>query len=274
MHDADAATLPGEGLDLTKMPGHWLLARMGKRVLRPGGIELTRRMLDALDVSPGDEVVELAPGLGVTARLTLARGPARYTAVERDAAAASQVRRYLTRDVDRCIVGTAARTGLADASASVIYGEAMLTMHTAAQKAQIVGEAFRVLRPGGRYGIHELGLRPDELDEAAKARVARDLSGAIRVGARPLTRTEWRDVLERAGFEVVTEAVNDMHLLEPARIIADEGVAGAARIAFNVMTTPAARRRVLDIRGAFHTHAPHLYAVTLVARKPSAGAAG
>lgn len=28
--------LPGEGLDFSKMPGHWLLAQMGKRVLRPG----------------------------------------------------------------------------------------------------------------------------------------------------------------------------------------------------------------------------------------------
>ena len=30
---------------LEKMPGHWVLARMGKRVLRPGGLELTRRLL-------------------------------------------------------------------------------------------------------------------------------------------------------------------------------------------------------------------------------------
>ena len=29
-----------------KMPGHWLLARLGKRVLRPGGLELTQRLLE------------------------------------------------------------------------------------------------------------------------------------------------------------------------------------------------------------------------------------
>jgi hypothetical protein len=28
------------------MPGHWLLARLGKQVLRPGGIELTQRVLE------------------------------------------------------------------------------------------------------------------------------------------------------------------------------------------------------------------------------------
>ena len=29
--------VPGYGLDYSKIPGHWLLAQMGKRVLRPGG---------------------------------------------------------------------------------------------------------------------------------------------------------------------------------------------------------------------------------------------
>jgi hypothetical protein len=40
--------LVGEGQHPNKMQGHWVLARAGKRVLRPGGLELTRQMLDAL----------------------------------------------------------------------------------------------------------------------------------------------------------------------------------------------------------------------------------
>ena len=80
----------GEELDTTKMPGHWLLARLGKRVLRPGGRELTRQMLNGLCIKSSDEVVEFAPGLGFTAQLTLNQKPASYTAVERDEAAATQ----------------------------------------------------------------------------------------------------------------------------------------------------------------------------------------
>ena len=38
--------------DVHKMPGHWLLAKMGKRVLAPGGLELTRVMLDRLAIQP------------------------------------------------------------------------------------------------------------------------------------------------------------------------------------------------------------------------------
>lgn len=264
-HETQA--LPGAHLDFGRMPGHWLLAHMGKRVLRPGGIELTRRMLDALAIGSDDDVVELAPGLGATARLTLARNPASYVAVERDEAAAAAVRRLLREPQHRCIDGTAGDTHLDAESASVVYGEAMLTMQTAAQKERIVREAFRVLKPGGRYGIHEIGLTPHDLAEPRKDEVARDLSKAIHVGARPLTRPEWRSLLESVGFRIEMETTAPMHLLELPRLVRDEGVFGALRIAANVATTPAARRRVTEMRRAFRKHMSLICAVAIVARK-------
>jgi SAM-dependent methyltransferase len=263
-----ARELPGAHLDYTKMPGHWLLAHMGKRVLRPGGLELTTRMLDALGIGPDDRVVEFAPGLGATARLALARKPAAYTGIERDDAAASCVRRILTDSRDRCLVGTASATGLEDESATVVYGEAMLSMHTATQKAAIVREAFRLLEPGGRYGIHELGLEPDTLDGPVKDEVMRDLSAAIHVGARPLTASEWRAVLEAEGFTVEAQATAPMLLLEPRRMVADEGFGGALMVAFNILRKPEARRRVVAMRRVFQKHRDKLSAITLVARKP------
>ncbi len=110
------------------MPGHWLLAKMGKRVLRPGGLKLTRVLLAGLNIQSRDQVVEFAPGLGVTARMTLSRRPASYTAVERDEAAVREVQSYLTGSRQRCQLGSAEQTGLPEHSATVVYGEAMLTM--------------------------------------------------------------------------------------------------------------------------------------------------
>lgn len=81
--------------DSNRMPGHWLLAMLGKKVLRPGGLELTRKMLVGLDVQSDDRVVEFAPGLGVTARMTLSANSLAYTAIERDATATDQVRHWL-----------------------------------------------------------------------------------------------------------------------------------------------------------------------------------
>src|ERR1044072_7121267 len=191
---------PGGRLKTEKMPGHWVLARMGKRVLRPGGMELTRRMLAALSVGSADEVVEFAPGLGVTARLTLALSPTSYTAVERDETAAAAVEGYLDGGLRRrVVVGSAAATGLHAASATVVYGEAMLTMQTEEEKRRIVREAARLLRPAGRYAIHEECLR-DGVEGGVRADVERALTGVVHHGVRPLTVSEWRQMLEAEGF--------------------------------------------------------------------------
>ncbi|MBK9989867.1 MAG: methyltransferase domain-containing protein [Verrucomicrobia bacterium] len=260
--------MPGEHLDPAKMPGHWLLARMGKRVLRPGGLELTRKMLAELKIGTRDDVVEFAPGLGLTARLALSSQPLSYTAIERDETAATLVRSYLSGPRQKCQQGSAEKTGLQSATASVVYGEAMLTMQGNEQKAAIVGEAFRLLKPGGRYGIHELALTPDDLPEAVKSDLSQAISGTIRHGARPLTIAEWKTILQSAGFSIENIEIAPMHLLEPRRIIADEGFFRALKFIFNVLTTPAARNRVRSMRVVFRKHGRHLGAVMIVASKP------
>ncbi|MCA9241273.1 MAG: methyltransferase domain-containing protein [Planctomycetales bacterium] len=240
---------------------------MGKRVLRPGGLELTRRLLAELAITAKDDVVEFAPGLGVTARMTLMCRPRTYTAVERDPDAAVTVAGYLTKPRERCVQGTAEQTGLPDASATVVYGEAMLSMQPATTKKRIVSEAARLLQPGGRYGIHELCLRPDDVDESIREAIRHELSDEIHVGVRPLTLEEWRSLLQTAGFQVVAELTAPMHLLEPIRVIKDEGILRAIRFVWNVATRAAARQRVRTMRRVFRKYGQHLSAVALVAEK-------
>ena len=220
-------TTPGANLSQQKMPGHWLMARLGKRVLRPGGMELTRRMIAALTIVPADDVVEFAPGLGITAQLVLKRRPASYTAVERDSAAAAIVSSYLKESTQKCVTGSADQTGLRGEVATVVYGEAMLTMQTSEMKRRIVREARRLLKRGGRYAIHEMCLVGDDLDENRKKEINEALSRTIHVGVRPLSVSEWRRLMHEEGFEVEVEARAPMHLL--TRIESSSGLTGLLR---------------------------------------------
>ncbi|MFD6199868.1 methyltransferase domain-containing protein [Mycobacteriaceae bacterium NPDC060252] len=264
---ADRETLPLAGRRDEDLPGHWLLARLGKRVLRPGGLELTTRLLAAGKVTDAD-VVELGPGLGRTARDIVALHPRSYVGVDDTAAATQSVRDVVAPCGGRVIVADAASTGLPDASADVVVGEAMLTMQTDKAKRAIVDEAYRVLRPGGRYAIHELGLTPDSVDTSTKDEIRRALARSIKVNARPLTVAEWSELLSAAGFEVVSTDRSPMALLNPRRVIADEGIIGALRLVKNVLLHGAARKRVLAMRRTFREHKDALTAVAVVGVRP------
>ena len=260
--------LPYADRPVATAPGHWVLARAGKRVLRPGGAALTAAMLDHARL-PGSDVVELAPGLGRTAAEIVAASPASYTAIDRDPQAAARVAAVVG---DRGVVrqGEAADTGLDDACADVVVGEAMLTMQGDKSKAAIVAEAARVLRPGGRYAIHELGVAPDDIDEEYYTQLRRDLARAIHVNARPMTAAAWRGLLEDAGLVVDWVDTAPMALLKMSRNLRDEGPGGAARIMWNVMRDKALRARVMEMRRTFTRYEKDMVGIALVAHKPEA----
>lgn len=261
--------LPGEGQRLERMQGHWLLARAGKRVLRPGGLDLTRRMLDALAISEQDRGVEFAPGLGIPARMVLCENPMRYCAVERDPVAAKRLEAQLPRNQGQVVQARAEDSGLPGGSATVVYGEAMLSMQTAEQKARIVSEAVRLLAPGGRYGIHELCLRPDDISEDKRREIASAISREIHVGVQPLCESEWATLLERHGLKLVWTGEAAMGLLEPRRMLRDEGLRGCLGIAFNILQDPNLRRRMAAMRKIFRKYKDYLGAISLVGARGS-----
>lgn len=247
--------------------GHWVLAKAGKRVLRPGGIKLTHAMIDNLQISSADDVVEFAPGLGITAALTCAKVPKSYTAIDINEEAAAIVKKRVKYDKMKIIVASASETTLPDASVTKVYGEAMLTMQSKKSKLEIIREAFRILKPGGLYGIHELGLYPDNLNETMKKEILNDISKAIQVQARPLTVLEWREMLESEGFRVIKVETSPMHLVKFKRILQDEGFFRTLKIIFNILTQPFLRSRVKKMRAVFDKHESCLNAVSMVAQK-------
>lgn len=136
-----ARTTPEE----SRMMGHWLLAKIGKTVLRPGGIEMTNALLDHAHVREAESIVEFGPGVGRTATLLLAAGPRHYTAVDPNPEGSRKLREVLDRypQVDsRVVIASAENTGLPANSADLVVGEALLTMMKAEDKQAVeIGRA-------------------------------------------------------------------------------------------------------------------------------------
>ena len=257
--------------DEAHLQGHWLLAKLGKKVLRPGGKKLTNWMID--NANPTNKrVVEFAPGLGITAAEILDRNPKTYTGVDQDPDAATattlstkQARLGIPTEV---INGVASDTGLPAGSADLVVGEAMLTMQGEKGKAAIVSEANRILATGGRYAIHELLLTPNNVDQTVADNLRKALATTIKVNARPLNATEWSELLENNGVKVLSIKVAPMGLLQPKQMIEDEGPR-VLKIMFNLARNPQARKRVLAMRKVFSENAQNLGAISIIAEKIS-----
>ena len=151
----------------------WLLGES----FHPGGVVLTDRLAELLQVSSGQRVLDVAAGPGTSA-LRIASGTgARVHGVDLSThlVAVATERARSTDLAERVTfgVGDAERLPVDDDSVDVVICECALCIFP--EKADAVREMARVVRPGGRVGIADVvmdhGRLPSELDTLA-ARVA------------------------------------------------------------------------------------------------------
>ena len=236
-------------------------------MLRPGGVGVTERLLNDLAIDSRDTVIELAPGLGATAEQVLSRGPFTYLGVDGEQAVVAQLNGRLAGDGVRFVQGDAEDTGLPGETATVLFGEAVLTMQAETSRQAIVQEAWRVLRRGGRYGLHELCVWPDGLARSCRRLIELELAQALEEDIRLPTSQDWQVVVESAGFAVRSITTSPMRMLEPASLLRDERLLGALRFAFNLGCSPAMLRRVHAIRSVVHRRRHHLRAIACICEK-------
>jgi ubiquinone/menaquinone biosynthesis C-methylase UbiE len=107
---------------------------------------------------------------------------------------------------------------LPDASVDVIISNCVINL--AADKDRVLREAFRVLKPGGRFAVSDVVVR-GELPQA----VRQSMEAWVGCIAGALDETDYRGKLEAAGFENVdVEVTRRYDLKEAARFLANAGL--------------------------------------------------
>lgn len=114
--------------------------------LRPGGLALTRELIDLAGFRSGDRVVDVGCGLGASTRLLAERG-----------VAAVGVDLVAPRSATSFVVADAARLPFADESLDGVLSECSLSLVEDRRKA--LTEWRRVLRYGGRLGMSDVYRR-------------------------------------------------------------------------------------------------------------------
>ena len=165
-------------------------------------------------LQPGETVLDLGSGGGIDVLLSARRvGPAgKAYGLDMTEEMLNLARDNATKaDATNVefIKGHIESIPLPGESIDVIISNCVINL--SGNKAAVLAESFRVLRPGGRFGVSDI-LAEDHLTEADRAERGRHI-GCI---AGALSFTEYRDGLTRAGFTGISitpthEVVDGMH---------------------------------------------------------------
>ena len=161
------------------------------------------------DLKPGEVVLDLGSGGGIDVLLSARRvGPTGkaygldMTDEMLSLARENQATSGLTNV--EFLKGEIEHIPLPDNAVDVIISNCVINL--SADKDRVIAEAFRVLKPGGRFAVSDVVVRGT--DVPAEARRSLELWVGCIAGA--LEETAYRDTLARAGFEAID--------LEPTRI--------------------------------------------------------
>jgi len=123
--------------------------------------------------------------------------------------------------------GDIERVPLPDNSVDVIISNCVINLSS--DKDRVIAEAFRVLKPGGRFAVSDVVVRGEDIPEA----VRRSMELWVGCVAGALEESSYREKLAKAGFEKVDveptriyRAADARHFLDEAGITDDAVLAG------------------------------------------------
>src|SRR2546428_1743753 len=172
---------------------------------------------------PGDIVLDLGSGGGIDVLLSAQRvGPTGKAygldmTDEMLALARENQRKAGATNVE-FLEGELESIPLPDGSVDVIISNCVINL--SGDKDRVLAEAFRVLRPGGRFAVSDVVVRGEVPTE-----IRRNVELWIGCVAGALEEGEYRDKLAKAGFESIGVEPTRVYRVEDARqFLADKGV--------------------------------------------------
>ena len=167
------------------------------------------------DLAPGEKVLDLGSGGGIDVLLSAQRvGPAGHAYgldMTDDMLALAESNR-VKAGVDNAtfLKGDIEAIPLPDASVDVIISNCVINL--SADKRRVIQEAYRVLKPGGRFAVSDVVVRgrmPPEVRRSMELWVG-CVAGALEVG-------EMATLLRQAGFEQISIEPTRVYQIEDAR---------------------------------------------------------
>ena len=182
-----------------------------------------------IDLKPGDTVLDLGSGGGIDVLLSAKRvGPTGKVygldMTDEMLALARENQRKVGATNVEFLKGTIESIPLPDNSVDVIISNCVINL--SADKDAVLREAFRVLKPGGRFAVSDIVMRGE-----VPAEIRRNLELWVGCVAGALRDDEYVSKLQAAGFEEVTVDPWRVYRIDDARAFLAEADVDVDRIA-------------------------------------------
>ena len=144
----------------------WVQTILGES-FHPGGIQLTDRLLGSLNIEPGEQLLDVACGLGTTSMFASNKYQANITGVdfsETNVQRANEAASEKGANI-QFKTGDAAKLPVEDNSVDHLVCECAVS--TFADQPAVVGEFYRVLKSGGSLAISDMvlnGALPEKIE--------------------------------------------------------------------------------------------------------------
>lgn len=226
----------------------------------------TQQLLRLANLKPGETVLEVAASFGETAIALSKQFGVRVIGIEKSPDSVVRARANIeaagVTSLVKVIEGDIFQLDRISEQFDYVLAEAILTMQSPIGKAKALRNIHDRLKPNGRFLSHELMVRSDR-----EAEIHQALAQTLRVNSAPLTEARWIEAFETAGLNVLQYQIGEMGLLDPTRLIKDEGWLDAARFFWNLLTQTQLRQRILAMRKIFQQYKQDLGYITLIAVK-------
>ncbi len=222
---------------MQRIPGHELLARLGKKRLRPGGVKATNWLIEKGEFNSEKKVLEVACNMGTTLIEVANKYGCSITGVDMSDEALEKAKENIKaanlEDKINLLKADARSLPFEDETFDIVINEAMLTMLSNKDKEKALNEYYRVLKKGGVLLTHDINI----LRKVPKVIIS-VMRKIINVPAVPLKEFDWINLLKKAGFTDIEEKTGKMTLMSDEGMIVDEGEEGMRLIHENAKKDP------------------------------------
>jgi ubiquinone/menaquinone biosynthesis C-methylase UbiE len=230
---------------------------VGLKILHPGGVESTRKLIELLGVTKNMKVLDIACGKGRTSVYLAKKYGCKVVGVDILEKSIEQAKAYSKRQgVDHLVsfrTADAMDLPFADGEFDATLAQAMLIL--VKDKVKVIREVVHVLKPGGRCGWLELSWKKQPTKEFLDSATREICAACI---AKVETFQGWEERFRDGGVSELAVHPFSMKYRGMRGMLADEGAVNGFRVMAKYITRPGIRRRMVRLNRFFHSYPEYI----------------